>query len=533
MVVLCSCVISVISIDVFFDIFSGPKWVVFDSLLTIILSFFIFKSKKIKVGSLGLLTCALTFYMFLSSLWAPNVFEAVSFSLRFACFSLAIFIISSSFNKDEVLKILVDGVFYSSIVFCSVLIFERYIVGKAYSVTDFSPIGFINYLGQVLNVWIPILILSIYMHRNSKVRLIAGVLSTAILMNLLLESGTRGAILGLLCAEVCILLVLLVKTKKFPVKYMAVSAGLLVSVGTFTMLKDLGPEMLQGHVNSIKNLETGRETVFANTADMIVDNPHGVGAGNFQYIHPKYAKMGTEQTSPYLSEYGILVSPYNIILKFYSELGVLFGSVFLIVLSSVFYISFKNFLFGNYVDTWVFMAVFSLCFHAMFSSVFLTPVSLLFSMLLFSVVLSRAKYSVKKLIVKRSVFIVLSIGLALSILFIRSAEVGSNYLANLGLKIGDTQMVERAIEINGYNHRALLGASFLYLHKEQDLKATLNSLENTLEVYPYMLFSMVQAAEISYKLGDFERFKRYKNKVLEIYPANERVLSIGKDEGVE
>ncbi|KZN29866.1 hypothetical protein [Pseudoalteromonas luteoviolacea] len=521
--VLFSCAIAVISYDVFLDRFNTPKWFIFDLFIVVIISLAIFKKVEVKANALSVSFLLLSCYMLISSIWSPNFFEAILFTVRFVAFGFSIYLISVTFSKDDVLKMLVDGVFYASFVFCLVIIYQRYIALTPYSFINFSPIGFVNYLGQVLNIWIPILVLSIYMHRRSKLRLALGLFSLVILMNLLLESGTRGTILGLLCAEVFILAVMLIKTKKLPFKYMAISAGLLFSIATFSMLKEYGPNQLRDQVSSITALKTGRENVFANTIDMALDNPQGVGAGNFEFVHPKYGRMGTEHSSPYLSSHSMLLSPYNIILKFYSELGLVFGSLFTLLFFSLIFIAFRNFLIGNYIDVWVFLAVFSACFHAMFSSVFLTPVSLFFSLGLFSVVLSRSTLKMKSKTVSKPISLCLFLFVVLATAYLRGVELKSNYLSGLGSIKGDSELIEEAIELNEYNYFAMLMISKVYMYKDNDLHAALNSIERALVIYPYLVSGLVQATEISHQLGDVEKFNFYKGKVLAIYPNNERV----------
>ena len=518
--------ISTVSFDGLFDRFNDPKWLIFDIFTIGLIFFSIIKKLKLTISYLSGLLIVCIVYMFLSALWSPNAFESISFSLRFTCFVYSIYILATLFNKDLMLEFFIDCVFFSSLIFCIILIYQRYIAGIPYSYTSFSPIGFVNYLGQVLNIWIPVLVLSIYRHRSSKFRLILGLLSLFILMNLLVESGTRGTILGLLFAEITILIVLSVRTKKFPFKYIVVSVVLLSAIFSFSLLKELGGETLLRQINSIQKLDTGREDVFANTLDMIADNPMGVGSGNFQFIHAKYGKMGTSDSSPHISQYRAIISPYNIILKFYSELGLIFGSALFFVFLYCFFVAFNNFLKGNYIDIWIFMAVFSTSFHAMFSSVFLTPVSLFFSLILFSVVFSRAENNAALFKVEKKYLYLISFFLIFFIAVLRAAEASSNYLAVTGSKMGDVNGIEKSININPYNYKAFNRCSYLYLNKEVDYKSAVNCFERELEIYPYNVLTMISLARIYFKLGEFEKFELYKNKVLDIYPNNELVLSI-------
>ncbi|KZN46903.1 hypothetical protein N476_03130 [Pseudoalteromonas luteoviolacea H33] len=411
-----------------------------------------------------------------------------------------------------------DSVFYSSILFCIVIIYNRYWLAIPYSNANFSPIGFVNYLGQVLNIWIPILVLSIYNRRKSKVYFLLGLASLLVLMNLLLESLTRGTILGLLAAEMIVLFILLLKTKKLPLKYLSVSVAFLCAVVTFNLMKISGLSTLKGQINSIQELNTGRENVFSNTVDMIKDNPLGVGVNNFEYTHQKYAKAGTPNASPYVSDMRILTSPYNILLKFYSELGFLGGSLFLILFGMVFIKALLNLLKGVFIDAWIFMAVFSLYFHAMFSSVFLTPVSLFFSTLLFAVVFSRESISEAKPIGMRLEWIVVPLILLLGYLsFIKT--VSANLTAK-GYRVGNTELVEKSFELNPHDYFTSLRLYELYLMKEGNKQQALASLERAINLYPYNIYMLIKAGEVASQLGLSDKAEEYKQRALDIYPNN-------------
>nr|WP_247684645.1 O-antigen ligase family protein [Pseudoalteromonas luteoviolacea] len=461
--------------------------------------------------------------MLITIVWSPNKFEALLFATKFFVFTIAVYTFSSLLTRDQVLNLLIDCVYFSSLCFCVAVIYQRYWQGVPYSNVNFSPIGFVNYLGQVLNIWIPILVLAIYKNRHSVIKVVTGGISLIVLVHLLVESNTRGTILGLLGAELLVLLVLLVKNKRFPLKYITISAMFGAAVVTFSIAQSNGFSKFQYQVLTIKELNSGRETVFRNTIDMIAQNPAGIGVNNFEYIHQKYAKMGTPESSPYVSNYSILPTPYNIILKLTSELGLLGGSMFLVLLSWLFIQSFMSFLKGNVVDVWVFMAVFSVLFHAMFSSVFLTPVSLFFSLLLFSVVISRAKSTKTIFFISRQAVAGLCLSLIFLTVILSVIKSTSSYLTNLGYKLGDTQKVEKALEINPYNYIAAMRLVELYLYKEGDQREALNRVEYVLSIYPYNVDMLIKASEIALELELNDKSEYYKEKVLEIYPDNERI----------
>ena len=83
---------------------------------------------------------------------------------------------------------------------------------------------------------------------------------------------------------------------------------------------------------------------------MILDNPWGVGAGNYEYIHPLYARLGTPYTTLYINEKKVWTNPHNIILKFFSEIGWIGGGFFILLLFLLLKMSFTLLSYGNKED---------------------------------------------------------------------------------------------------------------------------------------------------------------------------------------
>ncbi|WP_155250727.1 O-antigen ligase family protein [Pseudoalteromonas luteoviolacea] len=526
LVVIFSCVISVVNFGGFYYQYNYPKWVVFDSFCILLVIYAIRSLPSIKLNVIGFAIGFLALYMLITLAWAPNIFESALFICRFLAFTLSIYILISSFSKEKLLSVMTDSVFYASIVFSAATIYERYWLGNAYSSSNFSPIGFVNYLGHVLNIWIPILVLSIYNKRKSLPHLLLGLISLAFLMHLLVESNTRGTILGLLFAEIIVICVILLKTKKVPIKYFSISAAFLGAVVSYSAIDELGFSKLETQLKLIQSLDTGRDKLFLNTIDMIKDNPYGVGVNNFEYIHQKYAKAGTEESSPYITELSILRTPYNILLKFYSELGFIGGSLFLVIFGLVFIQALHNLLKGDYIDAWIFMAVFSLYFHSMFSSVFLTPVSLFFSILLFSFLLSRRGFFIKSAVSFRIEPVFLCLPLVIFLGYLSTLKTVSGNLTSTGYRIGDTDKVQSALDMNPHDYFAALRLFDLYLIKERNAEQALKSLEHAIKLYPYNLYMLIRAAEASAQLGLNNKAEMYKARALAINPNNTQALSV-------
>ncbi|MBQ4834723.1 DUF5957 family protein [Pseudoalteromonas luteoviolacea] len=525
-VIIFSCVISVAYYEGFYYQYNHPKWMAFDVFCTLVFIYAIRSCNAVKLNLIGVTISMLVLYMLVSLAWAPNTFESLLFICRFLAYTLSIHIIVSSFSKEKLFGILTDSVLYTSIFFSAATIYERYWLDIPYSSQNFSPIGFVNYLGHVLNIWIPILVLSIYSKRKSFPHLLCGLISLAFLMHLLVESNIRGTILGLLLGEIVVICTILLKTKKIPIKYFSISVAFLCAIVSFNAIDELGLSKLERQFKSIQSLDTGREDLFLNTLDMIKDNPHGVGVNSFELIHQKYAKAGTENSSPYITELSILKTPYNILLKFYSELGFIGGSLFLVIFGFIFVQAFVNLLKGDYVDAWIFMAVFSLYFHSMFSSVFLTPASLFFSIFLFSLMLLRGNNYFSRTVSLEIKPVLLYLPIIIILGYLSTLKTISGNLSTTGYRLGETDRVKHALEVNPYDYFAALRLFELYLIMERNEEKALKSLEHAIELYPYNLYMLIRAAEVAAQIGLNDKAEAYKARALEINPHNNQALSV-------
>ena len=148
----------------------------------------------------------------------------------------------------------------------------------------------------------------------------------------------------------------------------------------------------------------------------------------------------------------------------FSEVGYIGGIVFILIVLSILWSGLKSAYFGTYTEKWLFVALFALLFHAHFSAVFLTPGSLFFAVLLFSLILIRNNNSVRKtpqaetetLAIKVGDFpVLMKIVLLCLFTLIPCLNIASKYYAAIGARSFSKAPLEVAIKINPYNERAL------------------------------------------------------------------------------
>ncbi|MCG7534312.1 O-antigen ligase family protein [Pseudoalteromonas sp. OOF1S-7] len=527
LIILISMLISSVSWDVFYNQFDVPKWIVFDVFVGILLAYAVIQKVDIDITPLGSLCIGLLLLMFASLLHAVNHYEGTVLILRFTGCVLASYILLKCVWQKSGVKLLFDSVIFSSAVFSLIYIESRVNDYDVIHATAFSSFGFINNLGQVLNIWLPVLVAAILYQGRLNARSVCGFISFIICICALLEAGTRGTILGLLLGETVLFLLILGKLKRRAFTYLTITASLLAGSIAYSQVDSYLGGRLSHKIESIKNLETGRGELFVNTIDMILDKPLGVGVNNFEYIHPKYAKLGTDAVSPMVGEDLVLKTPHNIVLKFFSETGWPGGLIFAAILALILFKSMVNAYKGNQTDRWLLVAVISALFHSMFTALFLTPGSLFFATLLFSFVLYRNKeLAGEDTPVKQRIrFKYLPLFIASYTGFFASNHLAS-YYAHIGYISGNQLYIQRSLALNPYDSKALFDYYILQRHLHKDNEQALQALERFLSLYPYHTSGLLAAAELMVQNQDYAGAVRKLDDLLAFYPEQIRAQEI-------
>ncbi|WP_125557590.1 O-antigen ligase family protein [Pseudoalteromonas rubra] len=520
LIILVSVLISSVSSNAFFYKFDVPKWIVFDLFICASLVYAYIKKVDIEVGGFGWLCIALLLPMFVSLLNAVNYYEGVMFILRYVgSLLIACFMLKRVWQRYGI-KLLFDSIIFSSVIFSLIYVESRINDYELIHVTAFSSFGFINNLGQVLNIWLPVLVAAILYQGKVNARSVCGLLSFIVCIFALLESGTRGTILGLLLGELILFLLMFNKLKRQAFTYLVITASFIVGGVAYSQLDSYLDGRLSKKIQSIKNLDTGRAELFANTFDMVLEKPLGVGVNNFEYLHPKYARLGTEGASPKVGQSSILKTPHNILLKFYSETGWLGGLVFSVMFALLFFKSMVNAYYGSQSDRWLLVAVVSTLFHSLFTALFLTPGSLFFAILLFSFVLYRNEQLTDKKTTKKQFvrFSYLPVLLVIYVGFFSSNHLAS-YYSHTGYVSGNELYMQRSFELNPYDSKALFDYYILQRHLYKDNDKALSALENFLSLYPYHTSGLLATAELMIQQHDYAGAMTRLDFLLTFYPS--------------
>ncbi|MBU2712204.1 O-antigen ligase family protein [Zooshikella harenae] len=520
--------ISILHINVFYYSHDTPKWVVFDVFLSICSLFCLRRRHVLSFSYIGGLVLILLYFMLLSLVWSPHKVAGLELTLRFSLTFLFGYCLIIDVSASRLLRLLMIAVFVSAFAFSIVFIIEHYVIKAPYNVGNFSPIGFMNNAGQVFNIWVPVLVAYCFHVMNKKI-LTLSVIILLLIVHVLMEAATRATIVGLMLSELIVFFIVLVQTRSFKqsIRFILINILLLSSCLAYSFLNISGTDRMYDKLISFTDSQTykgmgSRYDMFVNTWEMAKDNPLGVGVNNFEYIHPKYAFPGTDRASPMVSEKVILRTPHNIILKMYSELGVIGGTFFALLLMCLFLCAFCNALKGEFYDKWLLIATMSTLFHSLLSAVFLTPVSLFFSIILFAVILKRFyinfnvrfKFTVK---IPRSVCVLLLLVPAISL-----SWMASEFYAFRGQLRQDISDIKLSLKFNPSNDRALYNLSQIRWYRFKDAKGSLKNIDEFLLLYPYHISGLMIKAERQWLLKDYIGANYTLSKLLSFYPKFDR-----------
>ena len=520
--ILAAITISTIHIDAFYYTHDTAKWFVIDVTMSSFIFFSLFRTNRLTIGYLGILVLVLLYWMSISLWWAPHKVAGIEFLLRFMNVCLFVYCLQKKYSKEDLTDLILWLVFLAALAFNLVFIVERLVLNLPYNVGTFSPIGFINNTSAVFNIWIPLLVIFCIRQRKKPVQLIAGLITTIGIVSILIQTGTRAVIIGLSVSELLIFLFMLKKNIRQAFLFLTISALLALGLGIYHTFDSLQDGRLNARLsliqNSIGSSYEKRIDMLLNTWHMTIDNPWGVGVNNFEYLHPKYAKVGQENASPYVNEHQILRTPHNLVIKVFSELGYFGGLLFLLLLTSSFLLALINAWRGSYIDKWLFVALSATLFHSMVSAVLLTPVSLFFFALLLATIQARFeavvyladRFSIRLPMLLRIIYPAVII---LSVL-----SISSEYFAHQGRSNFSGNQLEKALLLNPQNDRALLELSQFRLLRDQDVQGSLEVLDQFLSVYPYHIAALQMKAERHYQLDELHSSQQTLNKLLGFYP---------------
>ena len=523
--------ISVIHWDALYYAYDTPKWFVFD----VGLSLFLLKNRncfqRIELGFLGLLCCCFLLSAILLSFKAAHTSMAVEFTYRYILVIATVYTLIGKYSSDTLFKLLQCTVMVSVVGFVLIFYLERYWLERPYNVGSFSTFGFINNLGQVFNIWLPVLAWLIIRNRRSIRMLVLLLPLTIAAVSVLMEASVRACIFGLFLGEGIVFLLMLVRDFKRAFLFLSTSLALLLGIAAYTFIDGLEGGRLSNKLSEMENAiaaSQARLDMFSNTIEMTLENPMGVGTNNFEYYHPYYARPGQPGASPYVNEHQVLRTPHNIILKIYSEQGVLGGTIFLAILLWLYVSALRNAFSGGFYDRWLLVACTALLFHSMLSAVFLTPGSLFFAIPIFALIVRRSRElrPAGSMVCSPYSFSGSVLPAVVAVLVISGSWLLSDFYGNKGVRSYDVEALKLALRLNPSNDRALYALSHVQYRRYHDIAASLDSIEKFIQKYPYHIAANQIKSERLYQLGRYSEAMDNTWKLLSYYPVYQKAWQL-------
>ncbi len=273
----------------------------------------------------------------------------------------------------------------------------------------FSPIGHVNFTGDVLIILLPFLMWVLASCNHLVLRLLNW-FSVTTLATILLVASSRGALGGLIIT-ICLTLLIWVRHRrafslashKIPMMLMmsALLASSLVYLALPFHYRDLARvSAAAGQLTTDKGkikLTPGAKTpplatlwvelspllgartpIFASTTAMILDAPLlGQGTGNYAWVYPKYSNRYPDFRDPLSSVRTFTTNPHNVVLQIASQNGIPAMLIFMGLL-----VYFWGRMLKRLWQTWDGYILSGLCaltaalFDAMFNHVFFNPASM-------------------------------------------------------------------------------------------------------------------------------------------------------------
>lgn len=525
--------------------FDAPKFALYDIVTSLISIYYFYYKKEFNISLLSLLSSVLILFILLSFVQSSNI--AYSFKFMFRFFNTVIliaFIYDFLYHKKITLQQLGNLILLSSFLFSVYYLYGTQVINIFISDSSFSPIGHINYTAHVLNIWIPFLLLNFFIQKNKLLKY-SSLILMLFLVNILITSGSRGSILGLAFSEIFIVLFIFIKHKKIQL-YPIIS---FVLIGFFFIYQSFAPENIQ-HLtkkieryskvtqpketsnkktpkNSLNYLSSNRLNVYNNTIDMIIDNPWGVGAGNYEYIHPLYAKVGTPYATNYVNEKQVFTNPHNIILKFTSELGWIGGFLFIGILIILTRMVIVTLLKGEKLDYFIAIAFGATLFHAMLSAVFLTPTNLFFSTILFAVLI----YRYHTLTSYKTLFTLNQLCCKSFLIFIPLFFIllyMSKYYSTQFTTQRNFSYLQKALKLNPYNHSAVIKRAQFEAYANHNYPLAIHYVNKFLKLYPYSINGYIKKATFEYQIKQYDQALKTIDKLLIFDKTNNKMLGLKK-----
>lgn len=541
--------------------YDSIKFFLLDFGMSFLVLVYIGKFKFIRFTPLLLANISFLLMMVFSIIMSSNKIVSIEYILRHTNTLLLIGIIVNILHSKIIsFRFLAGTILVSSTIFGIYFIYGTFISELFTSGSNFSSLGHFNYTGHVLNVLIPFMLISFFSF-DSKIIKVISIATLICLMQILIMSSSRGSIVGLMATELLITFIVVLKYRKL--HYMPMISTLLIiifyinvvffpstisasmkkfnaltslivtknTMSTFSNIKDYNNQITAiGNNKSTdvtNTITTGRMNMYINTLVMIKEHPFGVGINNFEYIHPKYAKYGTSEASPVLTITDVLKHPHNLLLKYTSELGIVGGLIFLVILGLLIKVVYYNTLHGDRIDMLLAISFGANVLHAMVSAVFLTPASILFVSLLISVILYRyiqhvpQKPLFESNISKSACIYYGLIGLSFFVMYYLSKYYDAQFTKQRNFSYN----IE-ALKVNPWNDSALISRARFEAYANKDFEIALDYINRYLFLYPYSMYGLQEKIQIALHLKRYDIAKEAISLYLSIDSSNRYINEV-------
>jgi len=494
----------------------------------------------------------------------PNMTEGmIRFAFWFFCISILLLSIWATRHEPKWMDRLVWSLSIGSFVF-SIRYWESYFLdyGKAnYNISVlFSPVGHINFTGDVLIILLPMLMWVLASKKNPVLRILNW-FSVVTLCSILLVASSRGALGGLALAALIAGVIFTKhyhrsKTLKIKTNITAISlltSTLLVSIIIYTSLpyhyrniarisstagqaitgenkKELSsPQTLQPPLVDmwveLSPLLGARTNIFASTTAMTLDTPIlGQGTGNFAWVYPNYSNHYPDFRDSLSSARTFTTNPHNVVLQIASQNGIPAMLIFMSLLL-YFWCRLAKAAWQQWNAQYItgLAAVSAVLFDAMFNHVFFNPASMFVFALLagtwWGLLPTQHKNTIQ---VQPKVLSVFSIVTVILLCIWPTRWLVSEWyvgqaMAHVRHPVQEKQFYQKAYAWDGENFRAVFGMGQV-AYKQKKYVQSARYFEEFQTFYPYNppALNMLGAAYMS--MGQFKKAEAVFTQALKIYP---------------
>ncbi|MDQ6962906.1 MAG: O-antigen ligase family protein [Mariprofundaceae bacterium] len=556
-----------------------PKWMLFTLCVLIVAtlaSSFLWKNKQQIHIPITISSALITlFYLLLAiSIWiSPNQVEGI---IRFSFWvsTLIVFLIAAYAvqRHSQWLETLIWVSMLGLFVFC-LRYWYGYMVdysNPGYNISVlFSPIGHINFTGDVLIMLIPFTAWVLATHQNLAIRLLAW-FSLTTFFTMLLVAASRGALGGVVLGFLFALLISLphLLKLKWQNKHF-ISAGLLLSTLLISWLtfqnldykfRDLA-RMSASSVDTIKGIEGlkltpnveqppllgfwmmvtpyihfDRSSMYASSTAMAFDAPWlGQGTGSFPFVYPNFSNRFTDFRDPLSSDRTFTTNPHNMLLQVSTQNGIPAMLIFIGLLSFFWFRLAKT---GwQKADPLIIagsMAISAVIFDAMFNHVFFNPASLFVFALLGGLWWGRLQtHEQKKTETKQLSFRghrVFAGGILVAALLLSvwpTRWVLSEWHVGQAMHQRDLVQMsshyQKAYDLDPYNFRAVFGIGQTYYRKKDFPQAT-KYMAWFKEIYPYNTAGLNMLGALYLLQGQLDPAEKALKEALRVYPGYQMAI---------